>query len=59
VPRAARSACSAASPAAARTFRGQNHLQQFIRVFKKISQLVALRSQRFRGQLRSNFYPGD
>jgi hypothetical protein len=30
-------------------------LQQLVRVFKKISQLVALRSQRLRRQLRGNF----
>jgi hypothetical protein len=50
MPRATRSS-STAAPASARAFCGQNHLQQLVWVFKKISQLVALRSEYFRSQV--------
>jgi hypothetical protein len=51
-----RAACpSATSTAGARAFRRQNHLQQFVGIFKEISQFVALRSQRLGRQLRGDF----
>jgi hypothetical protein len=46
---------SFASTASARAFRRQNHLQHFVRVFEEFAELVALRTQRFRGQLRRHF----
>jgi hypothetical protein len=52
-----RPAHPAATAARARTLRRQNHLQHFARVFKKFSELVALRPQRFRRQLRRHLDP--
>ena len=46
---------SSAPPAASRALRRQNHLQHLVRVFKKFPELVALRAQRLRRQLRRHF----
>jgi hypothetical protein len=47
-------ASSTAASAAARTFRGKNHLQEFVGVFKEIFELVALGAERLRGKLRGH-----
>jgi hypothetical protein len=44
-------ATTTAAPAAG-ALRRQNHLQHLVRVFKEFPEFVALRSQRFRRQLR-------
>ncbi len=46
------SAHPAATTSAPCAFRREDHLQQLVRVFKKISEFTALRAQRFRRQLR-------
>lgn len=45
--------------AAARTFRGKNHLEKFVGVFKKIPKLVALRAEGFCRELRGDLDPRD
>jgi hypothetical protein len=46
------SAHPAATASAPCAFRREDHLQQLVRVFKKISEFTALRAQRFGRQLR-------
>ncbi len=53
-----RAAASAAARVAA-ALRGENHLQHFVGVFKKVAELVAVCAKRFRGELRSNFDSRD
>jgi hypothetical protein len=49
---------SSAATARSRTLGRENHLQEFVRVFEEVSELIALRSQYFAGQLRGDLDPG-
>jgi len=40
-------------------FCGEDHLQEFVGVIKKIFEFVALRSENFCSELRCNFYAGN
>jgi hypothetical protein len=53
----ARSPSSATTAAGARTFRGKNHLEEFIGVFKEIFELVALSAESLRSKLRGHLDP--
>jgi hypothetical protein len=56
-----RSGTPAASSATrkAAAFRGENHLQHLVGIFKKVAELVAVRAQCFRGELRGNLDSSD
>jgi hypothetical protein len=52
---------TSASPAtrSAAAFRGENHLQHFVGIFKEVAELVAVRAQSFRRELRGNLDSSD
>jgi len=50
-----RSAGSSSSATPSGALRGQDHLQHLVGIFKEFPEFVALRSQRFRRQLRGHF----
>jgi hypothetical protein len=58
-PEARTCSASTATPAAARTFRGKNHLQELVGVLKEILELVTLGAERFGSELCRHFDPGN
>jgi hypothetical protein len=53
------SSSSATTASAAWAFRGKNHLQEFVGVFKEIFELVALCAESLRGELRGHLDARD
>jgi hypothetical protein len=53
----ARSPSSATTASAAWAFRGKNHLQEFVGIFKEVFELVALGAESLRGKLRGHLDP--
>lgn len=49
---------TASASAATTAFGGEDHLQELVRVFQKIFELVALRAKNFGRELCGNFYAG-